>query len=131
MKASGWIHRAPPRLGWSRTRGPIQDPWNGDCGISPNLVGVRPDLFEHVEIVLMAGLPHALESADIPTRNVRHAHAQHRFKSIRTHQRGVPRMTCTPVMAYEDSAGDIQRIEYSNQIAGRMQGRVQGCVRRS
>jgi len=87
MKASCRIHRVPPRVAWSRTRCPIQDSWNGDCGVSPNLIGVRSDLFEHVEIVLMAGLPHALENADIPPRNVRHANAQHCFKSIRTHQR--------------------------------------------
>ena len=104
---------------------------NGDCGVGPNLIGVRSDLFEHVEIVLMARLPHALEDADIPARNVRHAQAEHRCKSIGTHQRGVPRMSCTPVMAHEDSAGDIQRIEQANEVAGRLQRRVQGCVRRS
>src|ERR1700734_419023 len=120
MKASCWIHRAPTRLGWSRSRCPIQNPWNGDCGISPDLNGIRPDLFEHVEIVLMAGLPHALENADIPPRNERHTYAQHRFKSIRTHQRSVPRMSCPPVVAHDDGARDIQRIEQSNQITGGM-----------
>jgi len=93
---------------------PNTNPWNGDCRVSPNLIGFLFDLFEHVEIVLMAGLPHALEDADIPTRDVRHAHAEQRLKSIRTHQRCVPRMTCTPVMAHDGSAGDIQRIEQPN-----------------
>src|ERR1700675_1942476 len=105
------MHWAPPLVGWSRTRCPIQNPWNGDCGVSPLLIGVRSDLFEHVEFVLMTGFPHQLEDANIPARNVRHAQAEHRFKSIRTHQRGAPRMTCTPVMAHKDSAGDLQRIE--------------------
>ena len=114
MKASCRIHRAPPPLGWSRTRCPIQNPWNGDCGVSPNLIGVRSDLFEHVEIVSMAGLPHALEDADIPTRNVRHAQAEHGCKSIRTHQRSVPCMSCTPVMAHENGAGNTKRIEQTN-----------------
>jgi len=72
----------------------------------------------------MAGFPNALEDADISTRNVRHAQAEHRFKSIRTHQRSVPRMRCTPVMTHEDSVGDTQRIEQTNQVTGRMQRRV-------
>jgi len=114
MKASCRIHWVPPRVGWGRTRCPIQNPRNGDCGVGPNLIGFRSYLFEHVEIVLMPGLPHALEDADVPTRNVRHAHAEHSFKSIGTHQRCVPRMSCTPVMAHEDSAGDAQRIEQTN-----------------
>ena len=114
MQTSGRIHRAPSRVSWSRTRRPIQNPWNGDRGVSPNSIGVRPDLFKHVEIVLMAGFSHALEDADIPPRNVWHTQAEHRLESIRTHQRGVPRMSCTPVMAHKDSARDSQRIEQSN-----------------
>src|SRR4029077_1116777 len=114
MKASRRIHGAPLLIARSRTRCPIQNPWNGDCRVSPNLIGLRLHLFEHVEIVLMAGLSHALEYADIPTWDVRHAHTDQRFKSIRTHQRCVPRMTCTPVMAHDDSAGYPQRIEQPN-----------------
>jgi hypothetical protein len=34
-------------------------------------------------------------------------------------------------MAHEDSAGDAQRIEQTNQVTSRMQWRVQGCVCRS
>src|SRR5260370_24723436 len=90
MKASCRIHWVPPRVGWGRTRCPIPNPRNGDSGVGPNLIGFRSYLFEHVEIVLMPGLPHALEDADVPTRNVRHAHAEHSFKSIGTHQRCVP-----------------------------------------
>src|ERR1700722_7845055 len=114
MTASSRIHRIPPRVGSGRTRCTIQNHWNGDCGVGPNMIGFRSYLFEHVEIVLMPGLPHALEGADVPTRNVRHAHAEHSLKTIGTHQHRVPSMSCTPVMAHEDRAGDIQHIEQTN-----------------
>ena len=96
MKASSRIDRTPPLVRRSRTRSPIQNAWNGDRGVSPNLIGLRSDLFEHVEVVLMTRLPHSLEDADVAARNVRHAQAEHRFKSIRTHQRRVPRVTLRP-----------------------------------
>ena len=59
---------------------PNTEPLDGYRGVSPNLIGLRSDLFEHVEIALMARLPHFLEDADIPARNVRHAQAKHRFE---------------------------------------------------
>jgi hypothetical protein len=79
----------------------------------------------------MAGRPHELEDANVPTRNVRDAQAEHRFKSIRTHQRCVPRVTCTPIMTHDDSTENAQRIEETDQVTGRIQRRVQGCIRRS
>src|SRR5271169_5413545 len=115
MKASSGMDRTPPLVGWSGTRGPIQNPWNGNGGISPNLIRLRSDLFEHVEVVLMTRLPHPLEDADVPARNVRHTQAEHRFKSIRTHQRCIPRVRCAPVVADEDCAGDLQNIEQANE----------------
>src|SRR5476649_2856188 len=131
MKASCRIHWTPQLVGRCRTRCPIQNSWNGDGGVGPNLIGVRSDLFEHVEIVLMAGLAHLLEDADIPTRNERHAQAEHSRKSIGTHQRRLPHVGCPPVMTHEDSTRNLQRIEQTNQVADRLQWRVQGCVRRS
>src|ERR1700692_3148977 len=98
MKASSRMERTPPLVGWSGPRSPIQNAWNGDGRISPNLIGLGPDLLKHVEVVLMARLPHSLEDADVPARNVRHAQAEHRFKSIRTHQRCVPGVRRAPVM---------------------------------
>jgi hypothetical protein len=71
MQASYRIHRTPPLVGWSRTRCPIQNSWNSDCSVDPNLIGFRFYLFKHVEIVFVADFPHALEDADITTRNVR------------------------------------------------------------
>src|SRR5580704_11716152 len=114
MKASSGIDRTPPLVRWSGTRSPIQNAWNGDGGVSPNLIGVRSDLFKHVEVVLMTRLPHPLEDADIPARNVRHTQAEQSFKSIRTHQRRVPRVRRAPVMAHEDYARDLQRIKQTN-----------------
>src|ERR1700677_992673 len=131
IKASRGMDRTPPLIGWSGARSPIQNPWNGDGGVSPNLIGVRSDLFKHVEVVLMTRLPHPLEDADVPTRNVRHTQAEQSFKSIRTHQRRIPRVTGAPVMPHEDRAGDLQRIEQTNEVAGRLQRRVHDCVQRS
>src|SRR6266851_1820424 len=129
MKAPCRIRRTPPLVGWGQTRCPIQNPWNGDGGVGPNLIGLCSYLFEHIEIVLMTRLPHSLEDADITTRSVRHTQAEHRCKSIRTHQCSVPGMSCTPIVAYEDRAGDLQRIEQADEVASRLQRRVQGCVR--
>ena len=110
---------------------PNQNSRNSNRSVGPNLIGLRSHLFKHVEIVLVPGAAHFLKDTDIPTGNVRHAQAEQRFKSIRTHQPGAPRMGRTPVMGYEDGAGDLQRIEQTNQVTSRLQRRVQGCVRRS
>jgi hypothetical protein len=32
-------------------------------------------------------------------------------------------------MTYQDGSGYFERVENANQIAGRLQGRVQGCIR--
>ena len=130
MKASGRVHRAPPLVGWSRTRCPIQNSWNGSRSVGPHLIGLRSHLFKHVKIVLVSGATHFLEDTDISTGNVRHAQAEQRSKSIRTHQPGAPRMSRTPVMGHEDGAGGLQRIEQTNQVTSRLQRRVQGCVER-
>ena len=131
MQAACRIHGVPPRVGWSRARCPVQDPWNGDCGVSPNLIGVRSDLFEHVELIFIAQFAHALEYADIPTRNVRHTHAENRFKSIRADQRRIPSMRCPPVMANEDGILDAQAVKQPNQVACRMQRCIERRFRRS
>ena len=102
---------------------------NGNGRVGPNLISLRPDLLEHVEVVLMTRLPHPLEDADVRARNVRHTQAEHRCKSIRKHQRRIPRVTCAPVMPHEDRARDLQRIKQTNEVAGRLQRRVQGCIR--
>jgi len=107
MKASCRIHRVPPLLSRSRAGCPIQNSRNGDRSVGPNLIGFRSHLFEHVEIVLMSGVTHFFEDADIPMRNVRHAQAEQRFETIGTHQPCTPRVSCTPVMSHEDSAGDL------------------------
>ena len=131
MKASSRIDRTPPLLRWSGTRSPIQNAWNGGGRISPNLIGLRADLLEHVEVVLVTRPPHSLEDADIPARNVRHAQAEYRFKPVRTHQRCIPRVRRAPVMPHEDRAGDLQRVKQTNQVPGRLQRGVQVCVRGS
>jgi hypothetical protein len=102
---------------------------NGNGRVGPNLISLRPDLLEHVEVVLMTRLPHPLEDTDLPTRNVGHAQAEHRFESIRTHQRRIPRVTGAPVMPHEHRAGDLQRVKQANEIASRLQRRLQACVR--
>jgi hypothetical protein len=129
MKASSRIDRTPPFVDWRGVRRPTQNPWNGDRGVSPNLIGVGSDLFEHVEVVLMTQVPHSLEDTDIPARNVRHTEAEHCFESIRTHQRRIPRVRCAPVVAHEDGAGDLKRIKETNEIASRLQRRVQRRIR--
>ena len=113
MKASCRVQRIPSLVSWSRTRCPIQDPRNRDGSIGPNLIGFRFDLFEHVEVVFMPGGSHALEDADITAGKVRHAQAKHRFESVGTHHRSIPRMGCAPVVTHDDGAGNIQCIEQS------------------
>ncbi len=76
IKASCRIQRIPPFVGWSRTRCPIQNTRNGNSSIGPNMIGLWSHLFEHVEIVLMPGITHFLEGADVPAGNVRHADAE-------------------------------------------------------
>ena len=128
MEASSRIDRTPAPVRRSGTRSPIENAWNGDRRVSPNLISVRSDLFKHVEVVLMTRLPHPLEDADVAARNVRHTQAEQSFKSIRTHQRRIPRVRRAPVMPHEDRARNLQRIEQTNEVASRLQRRIQDRV---
>jgi hypothetical protein len=92
------------------------------------LIGFRPDLFEHIEIVFTSTLPHAVKDADVTARDVGDADAHHRFEAIRAQQRSVPRVSWAPVMADDDGGRDIQGIEQPNEIAGGMERRVCGWV---
>ena len=74
----------------------------------------------------MSRCTHAFEDADITARDVRHAQAKHRRESIRTHQGGIPCMGCTPVVTHDYGAGNIQRIEESDEVSRRLERRIQG-----
>ena len=110
-QAARGIHRAPALTSGSSGRCPVQDSWNADFSICPKPIRIRSNLLEHIEIVFLAGPSHLVEDTDVSARDVRHAQAKHRLESIRTQQRRVPRVGCTPVVTHENSARDPERVE--------------------
>ena len=59
----------------------------------------------------------------LPDREVKAKEEEERNREAQE-DRSIPRMCCTPVMTHDDSAGDIQRIEKSDQITCRLKRRV-------
>jgi hypothetical protein len=95
------------------------------------LIGVWPDLLEHVEIIRMAGLSHSVEDADITSGNVGHTQTKHGSEAIRTHHGRTPRMSGTPIMSDDYGAWNFQGIEKAHQVSNRLQRGVRRCLHRS